>query len=159
MKTLAVFIVTCFLLAASPELFALGQQFNQRKPGVTDQDIIIRIADISEYALFYPFQIDGFSMEVIAIMAADKTIRTAFNACAECYVLGKGYYVQKRTVLICQQCGDEFPPEKIEIQTGGCNPIPIFPGDKTQTASAITISKEYLSTAKAMFIKMKEDAE
>ena len=158
MKRLLFFIVIFLLLAVSP-LFAAGQQFNMRKPLTVDQDLIIRTADISEYALFYPVEIDGFPMEVIAVKAPDNTIRTAFNACIVCYTLGKGYYVQKRSVLICQQCGDNFTMDSVDTGIEDCHPVPISSANKTVTASTITISKEYLKQAKAMFIKMKEEAD
>ena len=159
MKSQYIFLPGFLILVSVSPLFTMCRQFNLRKPGVVNEDVIIKTSEISEYALFYPFEIDGFSMEIIAIKAPDKSLRTAFNACTVCYVLGKGYYVQKGSVLVCQQCGNQFHPEDIEIKTGGCNPIPIFSKDKVQTASTIIISKEYLRRSKAMFEKMKEEAE
>jgi uncharacterized membrane protein len=40
---------------------------------------------------------------------------------------------------------------QVERQAGGCNPEPILPANKTITDSTITISKEYLRKAKAVF--------
>jgi uncharacterized membrane protein len=152
-----VIILTFLLLAGLHPFSASGAgQFNIRKPEIADKDLVINIKDISEYALFYPVSIDGFKMEVIAVKAPDKTIRTVFNACEVCYNLGKGYYVQKRSVLICQQCGDQFTIDNVEIVQGDCNPIPIFPNHKTVTASTITISLEYLKEAKIMFEQKKQ---
>ena len=159
MKKLSVFVPAFLMLTAVSPLFAMGGQFNMRKPAIADTDLIINIRDISEYALFYPVEIDGFKMEIIAVRAPDKSIRTVFNACEECYTLGKGYYVQKRSVLVCQQCGDQFTIDHVEIEVGGCNPIPIFPEHKTTGASTIAISREYLREAKAMFEKKKEEAD
>jgi len=40
-------------------------------------------------------------MEVLALKAKDRTIRTALNTCQVCYASGKGYYVQEGDVLVC----------------------------------------------------------
>ena len=155
MKKKSIILALILLILASP-LYAAGQQFNRRKPVIIDQDLIIRTADISEYALFYPVTIDGFSIEILVVRAPDNTIRTAFNACIVCYSLGKGYFVQHRSVLICQQCGESFTMDSVEVQSEGCYPIPISRENKTVTAAAITISREYLLQAKIMFEQLME---
>jgi uncharacterized membrane protein len=124
---------------------------NQRKPVTTDRDLVIQIADITENALFFPVIVDGMQMEVLAVKAPDGTIRTAFNTCQVCYASGKGYFVQVDTVLVCQNCGRRYRMNQVERQAGGCNPVPIFPENKTVTASTVTISKEYLKLAKNIF--------
>jgi hypothetical protein len=40
---------------------------------------------------------------------------------------------------------------QIERQAGGCNPVPIFPANKTITPSTITISQDYLKQARGIF--------
>jgi uncharacterized membrane protein len=137
-------------------VFVIGSGFaqtalNQRKPAITDRDLVIQIADITENALFFPVVIDGTQMEVLAVKTADGTIRTAFNTCQVCYASGRGYFVQQETVLVCQNCGRRYRMNQVERQAGGCNPVPIFPADKTVTASTVTISKEYLQKAKSIF--------
>jgi uncharacterized membrane protein len=124
---------------------------NQKKPVVTDRDLVIQIADITENALFFPVVIDGTEMEVLAVRAPDGTIRTAFNTCQVCYASGRGYYMQTGTVLVCQNCGNRFRMSQVEVRSGGCNPVPIFPANKTITASTITISLEYLKQARSIF--------
>jgi uncharacterized membrane protein len=126
-------------------------ELNKRNPAIVDQDLIIQKKDITRNALFYPVEIDGKQMEVIAVKTPDGRIRTAFNACNVCYKLEKGYYVQVNTMLVCQRCKKRFRMEVIETKTGGCNPISIFPENKTETDSSITISKEYLTQISAMF--------
>jgi uncharacterized membrane protein len=132
-------------------VFAQNAALNRRQPVVADQDLVIQIADITENALFYPVDIDGMRIEALAVRAPDGTIRTAFNACRVCYNSGRGYFVQEGTVLVCQNCGRRYRMGQVERQAGGCNPEPIFPANKTATNTTITISKEYLKKAKAMF--------
>ncbi|MDR1805477.1 MAG: DUF2318 domain-containing protein [Clostridium sp.] len=125
------------------------------KPAVVNQDLVIPISEISGTAGFYPAEVDGTRLEVIAVKAADGTIRTAFNTCQVCYSSGRGYYKQEGSVLVCQNCGNRFSMEQVELSSGGCNPVPIFSENKTVTAESIIISKEYLAKAKAIFANWK----
>jgi len=139
-----------FLLAGTM-LSAQNAGLNLKKPVIANQDLVIQIAEITENALFFPVDIDGVRMEVLAVKAPDGTIRTAFNTCQVCYASGRGYYVQTSTVLVCQNCGNRFRMSQVERRAGGCNPVPILPANKTVTAETITIPKEYLKQAKAIF--------
>ncbi|MDR1839804.1 MAG: DUF2318 domain-containing protein [Treponema sp.] len=150
-------IIMLILLAAFGADFSFAQDtLNQRKPVIADQNLVIQIADITENALFYPVDIDGMRMEVLAVKAPDGTIRTAFNTCQVCYNSGRGYFVQTGTVLVCQNCGRRYRMNQVERQAGGCNPVPIFPANKTVTDSTITISKEYLNQARGIFASWKQ---
>jgi uncharacterized membrane protein len=128
---------------------------NQRKPVIADRDLVIQVADITENALFFPVDIDGMRMEVLAVKAPDGTIRTAFNTCQVCYNSGRGYFEQVDTVLVCQNCGRRYRMNQVERQAGGCNPVPIFPANKTVTGSTITIPQEFLKQAKGIFASWK----
>ncbi|MDR2716784.1 MAG: DUF2318 domain-containing protein [Treponema sp.] len=151
----AVLVLTALAVLGVNIVFAQNAVLNQRKPAAADTDLVIQIADITENALFYPVDIDGIKMEVLAVRAPDGTIRTAFNTCQVCYNSGRGYFVQQGTVLVCQNCGRRYRMSQVERQAGGCNPVPIFPVNKKVTDSTITISKEYLEQAKAMFASWK----
>jgi len=144
-------LAVAFLLSAFTVLSAQNAELNQRRPVITDRDLVIQIAEITENALFFPVDIDGVRMEVLAVKAPDGTIRTAFNTCQVCYASGRGYFVQTGTLLVCQNCGNRYRMSQVERRAGGCNPVPIFPANKTVTAETITISREYLMQAKAIF--------
>jgi len=137
--------------------FAQNAELNRRKPVVVDQNLVIQIADVTENALFYPVDIDGMRMEVLAVKASDGTIRTAFNTCQVCYRSGRGYFVQTGTVLVCQNCGNRYRMNQVERRAGGCNPVPIFPANKTVTDSTITIPMEYLRQARGIFAAWRLD--
>jgi len=151
MKMKIVSLAAAFLLAAGTMLFAQNAELNQRKPVITDRDLVIQIAEITENALFFPVDIDGVRMEILAVRAPDGSIRTAFNTCQICYASGRGYFVQTGTLLVCQNCGNRYRMSQVERRAGGCNPVPIFPANKTVTADTITISREYLRQARAIF--------
>ena len=137
--------------AGSTSTGSSNTALNQRKPVITDQDLVIQIADITENALFFPLDIDGLRMEVLAVKAPDGTIRTAFNTCQVCYASGRGNFVQTGSLLVCQNCGNRYRMSQVEQRAGGCNPAPIFAANKTQTAETITISVDFLRQARGMF--------
>lgn len=120
-----------------------------------DLGITIAKSEVTEEATFYPYQAGDTYMEVIAIRASDGTVRTALNTCQVCNGSGRGYYVQDGDVLVCQNCGNPFTVDQIEVVKGGCNPIPIFDGDKTQDAETISIPDEFMTNNKALFLNWK----
>jgi uncharacterized membrane protein len=145
-------------------LFLSGQVFAQNggvlnvvKPVIADSDLVINVSDVTENAVFYPVDIQGTRIEVLAIKAADGTIRTAFNTCQVCYASGRGFYKQQGTVLVCQNCGKRFRMSQVEVRSGGCNPVPIFAANKTVTDTTITVSKEYLTRAKEIFARWRRN--
>lgn len=119
------------------------------------ESLVIPVSEVTETAAFYPIEVDGIQMEVLAVRDSKGTIRTAFNTCQVCYSSGRGYYVQQGNALVCQNCGNRFTVDQVEIQTGGCNPWPIFPENKTETEEAITISYDFLSEATRIFANWK----
>lgn len=103
------------------------------------ENLVIPVSEISETAQFYPVTVDGTKMEVVAVKAPDGTIRTAFNTCQVCNGSSKAYFKQSGNTLQCQNCGNKFPMNKVEVEGGGCNPVPIFDEDKTVTDESITV--------------------
>jgi uncharacterized membrane protein len=144
-------VVALVLLLAGP-LFAQNS-LNVVKPAIADKDLVIPVVDVSENAVFYPVDIGGIRLEVLAVKAPDGTIRTAFNTCQVCYASGRGFYKQQGTVLVCQNCGNRFRMSQVGVRSGGCNPVPIAAADKAVTDSTITISKDYLTRAKNIFAR------
>lgn len=117
--------------------------------------LVIPISEVSSAAQFYPVEVDGTRMEVLAVQDSDGNIRTAFNTCQVCYGSGRGYYVQQGNVLVCQNCGNRFTVDQVEVESGGCNPWPIFAEDKTVTDDSIEISYDFLRQSKEIFANWK----
>jgi uncharacterized membrane protein len=136
-----------------PSVFAQTGQQNILKPVIANQDLVIRLAEVTENAIFYPVDIEGTRLEILAVKAPDGSVRTAFNTCQVCYASGRGFYKQQGTVLICQNCGNRFRMSQVGIRSGGCNPVPILPANKTVTDTTITISKDFLKEAKSIFVR------
>lgn len=119
------------------------------------ESLVIDTSGITETAQFFPVEVDGIQMEVIAVRDSGGTVRTAFNTCQICYDSGRGYYVQEGDALVCQNCGNRFTVDHVEIQSGGCNPWPIFAENKTESENSISISYDYLQEAVQIFSNWK----
>jgi uncharacterized membrane protein len=140
-------------LSASGTGYAQTGGQNLVKPPVVDRDVVIQAAEVTENAIFYPVDIEGTRLEILAVRAPDGTIRTAFNTCQVCYASGRGFYKQQGSVLVCQNCGNRFRMSQVEVRSGGCNPVPIFRDHKTVTETTITISREFLKEARGIFAR------
>ena len=121
---------------------------NEIKEG---EKLVIPVSDLSEKASFYPVEVDGTEMEVIAGKDSQGKIRTAFNTCQVCYDSGNGYYRQLGEELVCQNCGNSFTMDVVGETGGGCNPVPILEENRTVTASEIQISYEFLKESSNIF--------
>jgi uncharacterized membrane protein len=120
-----------------------------------DTDIKILKSEISEKAEFYPYKAGDTYMEVLAVKATDGSIRTALNTCQICFDSGRGYYEQVDDTLICQNCGNVFGVDDVEIVRGGCNPVPVLEESKTDDNEYITVKKEFLEASKDLFADWK----
>ena len=123
----------------------------EAKSAPPGEDLVIPIGDITDQAAFFPVQVEDVNLEVIAVKAPDGSIRTAFNTCQICYDSGRGYYEQSGDMLVCQNCGNRFRMAQVEVESGGCNPWPIFAKDKIVTEESITIPYGFLKEMTAVF--------
>ena len=111
--------------------------------------------ELSENAEFYPVDVDGTEMEVIAVKDSTGTVRTAFNTCQICYDSGKGYYKQEGDKLVCQNCGNSFTMDQVGETAGGCNPWPILESDWILADGKIQISYDFLKDSADIFANWK----
>jgi hypothetical protein len=138
-----------------PIAFAGAQGPGAAAPG---GGVEFRKKEISSVASFMPYKAGGYDMEVIAVRASDGSIRTALNTCQVCYSSGRGYYKQVGAVLVCQNCGNRFKVDQIELVRGSCNPIPILEGEKSDLGDSILIPDAFLRKAAPFFAVWKKRA-
>lgn len=119
-------------------------------------DLVITKAEITDQATFFPVTAKGIKMEVMAVKASDGTVRTALNTCQVCYGSGYGYYVQQGDQLQCQNCGNIFMVDQVELQRGGCNPVPVSEDQKQDDGDTVTISAAFLDEASVLFTNWKD---
>lgn len=120
-----------------------------------DIDLKILKSEVSEKAKFYPYKAGDTYMEVLAVKATDGSVRTALNTCQICFNSGRGYYKQEGNTLVCQNCGNVFGVDDVEVIKGGCNPVPVLGESKTDDGEYITVKKEFLESSKDLFADWK----
>lgn len=118
-------------------------------------DMVIQKSSVTSTPSFYPYEMNGTKMEVIAVKASDGSIRTAFNTCQVCYTSGRGYYKLDGNTLVCQNCGNRFSADQVEQQKGGCNPIGITKEYKTETDQSITLKRDFFEQTQKIFANWK----
>lgn len=154
-KMTTVGLVVGFVVMASMIAFSggKGEEGTNNSKGVQKGgNVVIDKNEIGTSATFYPYEVEGVELEVMAVKASDGTIRTAFNTCQICYASGRGYYKQQGEALICQNCGNAFTADDVQVLAGGCNPVPIFGEDKTETEESIEIREDFLKESKDIFL-------
>lgn len=114
-------------------------------------DIVIAKNTVTDKVQYYPAKVGKIKLEVMAVKAGDGTIRTAFNTCQVCYGSPRAYYKQEGDVVVCQNCGNRFSMDMIEVQRGGCNPVPILPGEKIDNGDTIIIPGSFIAENKDLF--------
>jgi len=76
-------------------------------------------------------------------------LRAAADACEVCYQQKKGFH-QEGAEIVCNNCGNRYPLEKIATEKGGCNPGPISPALQA-AGGTITISQAELEQVAQLF--------
>jgi len=90
-----------------------------------DGKISFASADYSDgKAKFYRFQGQSGPIDFFVVKSSDGVIRSAFDTCDVCYKALKGYR-QEGHEMVCNNCDQRFPTDKINIVKGGCNPAPL----------------------------------
>lgn len=134
-----------------------GEDNTPETLGVSETgQLLIDADDVTTTASFYPYESNGTYMEVIAVRANDGTVRTALNTCQVCYNSGRGYYEQLGDVLICNNCGNQFTIDQIELIKDGCNPVPILDEMKSEDDGIIAINPDALAYYEPLFANWKK---
>lgn len=119
-------------------------------------DIAIDTAQITEKASFFETKAGGITVGIFAVKASDGTIRTAFNTCQVCNGSPYAYFEQKNDTFQCQNCQNIFPLDRIGMEKGGCNPVPILDADRTEQDGQITIPSSLLEENAPRFQNWKQ---
>jgi uncharacterized membrane protein len=83
------------------------------------------VAEVNDgHAHFYTYKGSGKTINFFVLRSSDGVIRAAFDACDVCYREKKGY-TQVGDIMVCNNCGQRFPSDKINVLRGGCNPAPL----------------------------------
>lgn len=91
----------------------------------TDGKVRIPVKQVDDgKAHFFTFREDGTDINFFLVKSDDGVIRAAFDTCDVCYKEKKGYR-KEGNLMVCNNCEQTFPTERINVVKGGCNPAPL----------------------------------
>jgi uncharacterized membrane protein len=132
------------LLFASQALAALFGFLGDSVENVAAKDGVV-IIDTSSLARMearhYRYQEGGKTIKLFVVRDGQGTVRTALDACEVCWREGKGYQL-KNGMMLCVNCGRQFPLNRIGLVAGGCNPHPFL--YKLEQESVVIAAQELL---------------
>lgn len=135
------------LLSCLAALFLLGACGSA--PAAESGALTVPLADLTGDVQFFDGSINGTALQVIARVDEDGTPRLAYNTCQVCVGSPYAYFELVNGYLVCQNCGNAFPPESVGRVSGSCNPMPVT--DYEVTDSAVVISEETLASVEPLF--------
>jgi Predicted membrane protein len=129
-------------------LFKKSPAETAKATGVAETADAVRIplkALDSGKALLLSLESDGRQLYYFALKSRDGAYRAALDACDVCFQSNRGYR-QEGDLMVCNNCGQTFPSNRIGEIKGGCNPHPL----------ARRIEGQYLVIGKADIVAGKE---
>jgi len=88
-------------------------------------------------ARFYNVKMpDSKTIYFFVVKDKNGIYRAAANACVVCFKTYKGFH-QEGDEIVCNNCGNRYPIEKIATEKGGCNPGPINPNLEVKNGQII----------------------
>lgn len=109
-----------FVLGTNPIATASGE-FVQANGG----KVAISVADVSDgKAHYFSYDANGETVDFFLLKSKDGQLRAALDACDVCYKSLKGYR-QEGDFMVCNNCGQKFRSDQINVIKGGCNPAPL----------------------------------
>jgi uncharacterized membrane protein len=143
--------LVCAILVAALTLAGCASSAKDNGEIKQGGSLLIPAGELTDTARFFSAIVDGTAMEIMAVRAADGSVRTAFNTCQVCNGSPFAYFVQKGDTVECQNCGNAFPMDRVGVTAGGCNPVPITSEYRAETDGGVSIPYETLASAKPLF--------
>jgi len=75
-------------------------------------------------ALLLSLESEGRQIYYFALKSRDGAYRAALDACDVCFQSNRGYR-QQGDLMVCNNCGQTFPSNRVAEIKGGCNPHPL----------------------------------
>jgi uncharacterized membrane protein len=121
------------VIAGAAAFLGLALLFSSRSGGLgsttaatADADLVVSETTFTDgRARFYSYTTGaGQAIRFFVMKSADGVVRAAMDACIVCYRQRLGYR-QDGDQMICNKCGQAFASNRINVVTGGCNPVPL----------------------------------
>lgn len=99
---------------------------NSRYKNVKDKDGILTfpLSSFTDKVQYFEYELPESKVRFFILKSNDGEIRAAFDACDVCFGSRRGYN-QVGDSMRCNNCGQTFPEDKINVVLGGCNPSPL----------------------------------
>ncbi|MBI4470993.1 MAG: DUF2318 domain-containing protein [Acidobacteria bacterium] len=112
-------------------------------------EVRIPLTDLADgRAKFYRYDLpNDRELQFFAVRSVDGVVRAALNACDTCYQARQGYR-QEGNEMVCNKCDQRFPTHLINVQKGGCNPVPL---DRAIVGDQLVIRARDLQAGAAYF--------
>ncbi|MBU4441202.1 MAG: DUF2318 domain-containing protein [Actinobacteria bacterium] len=110
---------------------------------------------VSGQARFFTVQVPassslpGKAVSFFVVKDGAGVYHAAADTCQVCYQ-GKLGFRQEGSSMVCNNCGQSYPLEKIATEKGGCNPIPINP-DIQVVDGKVNITRQELEQVSQFF--------
>jgi uncharacterized membrane protein len=125
------YVLVLLAVALSLGMFAInkGHTFSlfSKYTSVKENNGEVRIAaaDVSDgKAHYYTYRNGDKTIKFFIVKSSDGVIRAAFDACDVCFSAKKGYS-QEGDFMVCNNCGQKFHSNRVNVVEGGCNPAPL----------------------------------
>lgn len=109
----------------------------------TNKEIKISSSEVGENkAHFFNAKLGEKTIYFFVVKDKNGIFRAAANACQVCFGAKKGFH-QEGDFMVCNNCGNQYPLEKIATEKGGCNPVPINPNLMPQDGQIIIKQEDF----------------
>ncbi|MCC8356933.1 MAG: DUF2318 domain-containing protein [Oscillospiraceae bacterium] len=149
-------VLVVLAAAAAVLLPRLQDDGDSTVASVSEGDLLIQTENIGTEASYFDYDVDGVTVEVLAVLASDGTIRLALNTCQVCNGSPYAYFVQEGDDFICQNCMNRFSSTDVGVVSGGCNPVPITAEDYTEEDGVIAVPASFLEENASRFVNWKQ---
>ncbi len=122
-RLIALFFVGVALLL--PPVFAAPTSAKFITPTVTNGKISIGKNELSNHPLYVNYNSKGTTVQLLAVMASDNSVRVSLNTCQSCTPSPRAYFLEQNGCLVCQNCGNVFKMDSVGKSSFGCNPMSI----------------------------------
>ena len=128
--------LTCYEKDSAPQFEFIGKK--GEKATLENNEIKLSAAIFSDNkARFYNVEMpDSEIIYFFVVKDKNGIYRAAASACQVCFAVGRGFR-QEGDEIVCNNCGNRYPIEKIATEKGGCNPGPIDPNLEVRNGDII----------------------
>lgn len=130
------------------------RQENRRERGeivsLVDGRVLINVSEFQENEVrFFNTNLLNKTIYFFIAKDSDGIYRAAANECQVCFAVKTGFR-QEGDEMVCNNCGNRYPINRLATERGGCNPAPINPNLEVKDG-VVEISQDKLETISYLF--------